>query len=204
MLTLSLVDIERLETGVVAQDLLIKRAIGFTGERVRYAEGQTLVLPAGSMRWLDMAEFQNEYDIDIRINRLTDPSDYPLLQEALRLNAWTNAGLLDDGEAGERLSILNNSLRSRRNEDNVLVSTYDRLQGDIEFNQSLLGLYPGNPQLQADLAKQQNGWYVPESRILPIGDNRDDSRDGRYFGPVLRESILGRAALRFWPPRALQ
>jgi signal peptidase I len=30
-------------------------------------------------------------------------------------------------------------------------------------------------------------------RYLVMGDNRDDSLDGRMFGPVARDAILGRA-----------
>jgi signal peptidase I len=32
-----------------------------------------------------------------------------------------------------------------------------------------------------------------------MGDNRDNSNDSRSFGPVKRESILGRVWLRYWP-----
>ena len=34
---------------------------------------------------------------------------------------------------------------------------------------------------------------VPPGRYLVLGDNRGNSRDGRYFGFVKREAILGRA-----------
>jgi signal peptidase I len=34
---------------------------------------------------------------------------------------------------------------------------------------------------------------VPAERYLVLGDNRGDSHDGRYFGFVRREAILGRA-----------
>lgn len=34
---------------------------------------------------------------------------------------------------------------------------------------------------------------VPADRYLVLGDNRGNSRDGRYFGFVKREAILGRA-----------
>jgi signal peptidase I len=34
---------------------------------------------------------------------------------------------------------------------------------------------------------------VPEGSYLVLGDNRGNSRDGRYFGFVKREAILGRA-----------
>ncbi len=40
---------------------------------------------------------------------------------------------------------------------------------------------------------------IPENYYLVLGDNRPFSRDGREFGPVPRESIVGKAWLRYWP-----
>jgi signal peptidase I len=37
------------------------------------------------------------------------------------------------------------------------------------------------------------GTTLPEGRYLVLGDNRGNSRDGRYFGLVARSAILGRA-----------
>jgi signal peptidase I len=39
---------------------------------------------------------------------------------------------------------------------------------------------------------------IPEGRYLVMGDNRGDSHDGRSFGLVSREAILGRAMGVFW------
>ncbi len=39
---------------------------------------------------------------------------------------------------------------------------------------------------------------IPEGRYLVLGDNRGNSRDGRMFGLVSREAILGRAVGVFW------
>jgi signal peptidase I len=39
---------------------------------------------------------------------------------------------------------------------------------------------------------------IPEGRYLVMGDNRGDSRDGRFFGLVTREVILGRAVGVVW------
>jgi signal peptidase I len=39
---------------------------------------------------------------------------------------------------------------------------------------------------------------IPDDKYLVMGDNRGDSRDGRYFGLVDRCAILGRAARVFW------
>jgi signal peptidase I len=40
---------------------------------------------------------------------------------------------------------------------------------------------------------------VPEEAYLVLGDNRNDSYDGHYWGFVPRDRLIGRAALRFWP-----
>jgi len=45
---------------------------------------------------------------------------------------------------------------------------------------------------------------VPEGNYLVLGDNSDMSRDGRYFGWLPNEHIVGRVASVWWPPRSWQ
>ncbi|MHB1444068.1 MAG: signal peptidase I [Acidimicrobiales bacterium] len=40
---------------------------------------------------------------------------------------------------------------------------------------------------------------IPPHEYFLMGDNRADSKDSRYFGPVNQSQIVGRAFLRVWP-----
>jgi signal peptidase I len=44
---------------------------------------------------------------------------------------------------------------------------------------------------------------VPAGDYYMMGDNRPDSEDSRYWGPVPRKWIIGRAFLTYWPPGRL-
>ena len=44
---------------------------------------------------------------------------------------------------------------------------------------------------------------VPPASYLVFGDNRNSSYDGRAWGYVDEDNIIGRAVVRFWPPNRL-
>ena len=41
---------------------------------------------------------------------------------------------------------------------------------------------------------------VPKGYVWVMGDNRSQSRDSRFFGPIKQSLIIGHAFIRVWPP----
>ncbi len=42
---------------------------------------------------------------------------------------------------------------------------------------------------------------VPKGTFFMMGDNRNNSEDGRVFGYVPRDFLIGKAFMVYWPPK---
>jgi signal peptidase I len=187
MLTISLVDIDRDEAGEPKAHFLIKRAVGMGGDRFVMEKGEMRIRFAGEDRWVDEREYQAGRGWGHRLSRLMDPSQYPVLEAAARAAAYTDLGLAVPAEIRAAASGIGG------------VRYPDYLAHEKTRLETLRGALPQDDRYRMLLARHTLGWYVPEGRVLPLGDNRDNSRDGRYFGPVRKSKILGQGALIYWP-----
>jgi len=57
----------------------------------------------------------------------------------------------------------------------------------------------GDSPVHAYLRRPTDVFHVPDGHYLPMGDNTRASLDGRFFGAVNQESVIGPAFVIYWP-----
>ena len=60
---------------------------------------------------------------------------------------------------------------------------------------------PGPPGNSSNLTRP---YHVPSGNYFVMGDNRMDSCDSRYWGPIAKSLIVGKVELRVWPLNSLR
>ncbi len=60
--------------------------------------------------------------------------------------------------------------------------------------------YTTDPRMRYAVYETPQSMHVPEGHYLVLGDNSGNSRDGRYFGWLPKDHILGRVSNIWWPP----
>jgi signal peptidase I len=114
------------------------------------------------------------------------------------------------GLPGDVVEVRNDSLwvNGQAQPIDLLPALADEAGNTVLLGTERLGGLPHPVRLVPDLPSAARSWgpvVVPEGEVLVMGDNRDESRDGRYFGTRPVTDLLGRAAgvMWSWHPRWL-
>jgi len=185
MLTFSMVDIDRDAEGNPKPHFLIKRGVGMAQDRLRFEKGNLELRPPGFEEWLSEESFRKLAGLQDRTRRLIESSTYEYIRASAFHDAYQSAGLQPSAEI------------SRQAEQMPQVT--DMFAWMKYRNEMLYKIYPQERRAGALWRKFDTGWYIAEGYIFPLGDNRDNSRDARYFGPVALDNVLGRAMFIYWP-----
>ena len=185
MLTLSLVDIDRDENGQPRAHFLIKRAAGVEGDRIKIEAGEVSIRPTGATAWTPERQFDDIHGVEYELKRTVRDEHYP----QIRANGIVDAYETEDLGVPAALSAVSD----------LAVAYMDRYEWRDARSEALYRLNPQERRYGGDWMRYEQGFYIPEGWIFPMGDNRDNSNDGRYFGPVRLKNVLGRAMFKYWP-----
>ena len=188
MLTLSLVDIDKDETGAQRVHFLIKRAVGTAGDHIVIREGNILIRFAGENRWVTEEEYNAQRGWNHNITREVKLEDYSVIEAVGYAMAWNLDMQL---QVPQKILLETNKAANLR--------SFDYLAREEARLEMLRMLAPNDTRYRVEWSKIKLGKYVQEGRLLPLGDNRDNSRDGREFGPVRLAKVLGKGMIIYWP-----
>lgn len=187
MVTLSLVDLERNAQGEHQIQLLIKRQIGTDYHQIRIDREEFYIKPINAEHWLSEAEYMARHNQHYTIQRLVDVEAYRYLDEVARA---VQKQELDEPLTQSEIDAI---------EFINTLGFIDRYYFETVRSYAQLQLQPHELFRLYREQRYRQGWYLPRGYFLPLGDNRDNSRDGRYYGVVAKDEVLGKARVRYWP-----
>ena len=186
MLTLSLVNLDKDENGKDRAQLFVKRAIGMPGDTISFNRGNVFIQPQGYSGKISEESFRIQSGYDFPMKRQIPANDYEAFAAAAYIQAYNSKKIR-----------LPDSLHS--NTPKRSSKFLDRYYFYKEYYMMQKKIDPSASNIQTLAARYKNGFYIPENYVLPFGDNRDNSFDGRYFGPIAFKNVLGKTIFKFWP-----
>jgi len=212
MITFSLWNMDMNTRGQPAHHFLVKRLIALPGERIRFREGRVEIMPEAEVEWVSEQRLKQEsLDFDYK-TKMVRESKYPEVKAYCIGKVLSKMGLPVSMEFQNIEQMYNTGIiqtyrykgvnLTQENFNYVPDINYSIL--DIEYEKywyyrTQFSINPFSVDSRSGAVKALIGKYVPVNRFFPMGDNRNNSRDARYFGAVKLDKLLGRALFRFWP-----
>lgn len=190
MATFSLVNIDVDEQGNMRERLYVKRAAALGGETVLFTDGRLSIFGGGQSEAMDESSFRSQANLTKAPHQSIDPALYGGIKAYGTLLGYQDANLAS--AAPQHVVQAYRSVAEYR-------GVVDYHQVERERFRTLHQIDPSDIVARSRAARYERGIYVPEGYVLPLGDNRDNSHDGRYFGPVPHQSVIGSVKFRFWP-----
>lgn len=192
MASLSLVNIDRNEDGSVAERLYVKRAVGLDNDTLKFENGDVMIRPSGEKDFVKESDFRANNDLSTGPNRLIDSSYYEGLEAWASLIAYQDKNITQNSLVPTHYATSLQTLTNRDYPRDMyeFQKVVDEVKNKID---------PSDFNSRSNYKASANGITVPQGYVLPFGDNRDNSHDGRYFGPVPQEKVNGRVLFRYWP-----
>ncbi len=184
MLTFSFVDLDRDENGNPSVRFLVKRALFADGKLVRFRNGVVFVKKEGEENFVEEDSYKVSLGYNYRIKKLIEASDYKVYDNLAMFIA---------------LNQLNVNLDDISDFSFFNIREVDRFEIERLEYRYLVAFMPYVDYYMEKAIVRDYGIYVPYGYVLPIGDNRDNSYDGRFFGVIDKNKILGRAFFMYFP-----
>ncbi len=189
--TFSLVNIDRNKDGSIRETLLVKRTAGIAGDTVTFRRGDAYIRPAGTAQYVKEETFRAENGYATSPHRTIKKELY---------EGYIASGVLEGMfSRGVGYSSLPKHLIQKYESVDRDAFYTDYYEYSKNYYKGQLAADPTDTDAMSNYAKMVLGIYVPDGYVLPLGDNRDNSSDGRYFGPVPVSSVTGHANVRIWP-----
>jgi signal peptidase I len=202
MMTFSFIDLDKDESGKPLVHFLVKRAIGVDGDRIKDNKGLMEIRPKGASVFYPEAELKKQMGLPDTLNaRMYIPAQYADFRE---LPVWfinKEKGLPVSSETEKAFAkyyVLEQNPASGKDEPR-LKDNYDSYYFDKISFQTHMEISPQEYMYRKEFLMRDIGRYIPPNFVFPMGDNRDNSKDGRFFGPIQERKVLGKSAFRFWP-----
>jgi signal peptidase I len=188
MLSFAQINLDKDETGAPRAQFLLKRSVGVGGDRVKIdlETGAILILPSGVVTWVPQEDF-NVYGSDAyTIQRLVSRKEHEYLKARAQRDVLVKRKLPPDRIPAESAGEVSGLA--------LLSDVYDYWV--YRYTREIA---PHDEKTRNFFQRIEQGIFVPPGRILPLGDNRDNSRDGRVFGTITERAVLGKPLFRYWP-----